>query len=196
MLAQWKSTCFTSRKLVVWFHRALTSIWNADDQFLVKEALLTITNEIWWHFSTVTKIWNGDNQKTPPYICINSDKYKNSITIYRCCSYEMVMVTIDHYNHYSWQTLNATITPILLATFNFLAMEAKVHHHWSYKIVTITIHHYKLLLVTDFECHYNTYTFGDATFDDVQFLVTKALLTVTNDLMVTFFAPHQCPFFL
>lgn len=48
----------------------------------------------------------------------------------------------------------------------------------------------------DFVCHYNTYNFREATFGDIQFLVTNAILTVTNELMVTFFAPHQCPFFL
>jgi len=40
----------------------------------------------------------------------------------------------------------------------------------------VTVCHYKSLLVTDFECHYNTYTFGDATFGDVQFLVTEAMV--------------------
>jgi len=75
-------------------------------------------------------------------------------------------------------------------------MEAMVHHHCPYEMVTITIYHYKSLLVTDFVCHYNTYTFGDATFGDVQFLVMNALLTVTNELMVTFLTPHQCHFFL
>ena len=81
-------------------------------------------------------------------------------------------------------------------TFNFLVMKAIVRHHCSYEMVTVTIRHYKSLLVTNLECYYNTYTFGDATFGDIQFLVTKALLTVTNELMVTFLAPHQCPFFL
>jgi len=28
--------------------------------------------------------------------------------------------------------------------------------------------------VIEFECHHNTYTFGDATFDDVQFLVKES----------------------
>ena len=83
-----------------------------------------------------------------------------------------------------------------LVTFSFLVTEAIVHHHCSYEMVTVSIHHYKSLLVTDLECHHNTYTFGDATFGDVQFLVTKALLTLTNELMVTIFAPHQCAFFL
>ena len=81
-------------------------------------------------------------------------------------------------------------------TFNFLVMEANVCHHFSHKMVTVAIHHYKSLLVTDFECHHNTHTFGDATFGEVHFLVTKALLTFTNELMVTIFAPHQCAFFL
>ena len=57
-------------------------------------------------------------------------------------------------------------------------------------MVAVTIHHYKSLLVMDLECHHNTYTFGNATFGDVQFLVTKALLTLTNELMVTFFDPR------
>jgi len=33
-------------------------------------------------------------------------------------------------------------------------------------MVTVVIRHYKSLLVTDFECHQNTYTFGDTTFGD------------------------------
>ena len=83
-----------------------------------------------------------------------------------------------------------------LVTFSFLVTEAIIRHHCSYEMVTVTIHHYKSLLVMDLECHHNTYIFGDATFGDVQFLVTKALLTLTNELMVTIFAPHQCAFFL
>jgi len=51
-------------------------------------------------------------------------------------------------------------------------MEAMVHH----QMVTIVIHHYKSLLVIDFECHYNTYTFGDTTFGDVHFFVTEAMV--------------------
>jgi len=34
-------------------------------------------------------------------------------------------------------------------------------------MVMVAICHYKSLLVTNIECHYNTYTFGDATFGDV-----------------------------
>ena len=79
---------------------------------------------------------------------------------------------------------------------DFVITRGMVRHHCSYAMVTVTIRHYKSLLVMDFECHYNTYTFGDATFGDVQFLMTKALLTVTNDLMVTFVNPHQRPFFM
>ena len=81
-------------------------------------------------------------------------------------------------------------------TFSFLVTEAIICHHCSYEMVTVTIRHYKSLLVTDLEFHHNTYTFSDATFGEVQFLVTKALLTLTNKLMVTIFAPHQCDFFL
>ncbi len=56
----------------------------------------------------------GDGQQMSLYICTNSDGHEISITINHCCPYEMVMVTIRHYNQYSWQTLNVTITPILL----------------------------------------------------------------------------------
>ena len=55
----------------------------------------------------------------------------------------------------------------------------------------------------DFECHHNTYTFGDATFGDVQVLVTEAMVhhhcsyemvTVTiyhyKSLLVTNFVCH------
>ena len=85
------------------------------------------------------------------------------------------------------------------ATFGdvqFLVTDAIVRHHCSYETVTVTICHYKSLLVTDLEFHHNTYIVGDAIFGDVHFLVTKALLTITNELMVTFFYPHQCPLFL
>lgn len=113
----------------------------------------------------------------------------------------MVTITIHHYNRYLWGTLNVTTTPILSATpllvmFNFLVTQDKVYHHFSYEMVNITIGHYKSLLVMDLQCHHNTYTFGDATFGDVQFLVTEVLLTFANELMVTFFDPHQCPFSL
>ena len=83
-----------------------------------------------------------------------------------------------------------------LVTFSFLVTDAIVCHHCSYEMVMVTICHYKSLLVMDLECHHNTYTFSDNTFGDIQFLVTKALLTLTNELMVTIFAPHQCHFFL
>jgi len=43
----------------------------------------------------------------------------------------------------------------------------------------------------DHECQHNTYSFGGANFGDIQFLVMKALLIVTNELMMTFFDPHQ-----
>ncbi len=55
-------------------------------------------------------------------------------------------------------------------------MKAMVCHHFSYEMVMAAIHNYKSLLVMDFECHYNTYTFGDTTFGDIQFLVTKAMV--------------------
>ena len=128
MLAQWKSTCFTSRRLVVRFHRALTwSIWNE---------LLTITNELWWHFSTVNKIWNGDEQLTPPYICINSDEPQRYITNNHCCWYEMVTVVVRHYSHYSWWTLNVTTTPILLIMW-LLVMVNECHHLYVTIVTTM-----------------------------------------------------------
>lgn len=133
MLAQWKSTFLLSRRLVVRFHRALTSIWNDGNQFLVTETLLTITNEIWWHFSTLTKIWNGDGQWMPPYIRINSDDPQRSVTVNHCW-YEMVTVVVYHYSHYSWQTLNVTTTPIL-PTMRILVTVNERHHIYA-RIVT------------------------------------------------------------
>ena len=56
-----------------------------------------------------------------------------------------------------------------LVMFSFLVTEAIVHHHFPYEMVTVTIRHYKSLLVMDLEFHHNTYTFDDATFGDVQF---------------------------
>ena len=88
-----------------------------------------------------------------------------------------------------------SVTPPLV-TFIFLVMETIVYHHCPYEMVMVTICHHKSLLMTDLECHHNTYTFGDAAVGDVQFLVRKDLLTITNELMVTFFSPHQCYFFL
>ena len=84
-----------------------------------------------------------------------------SVTIAHMKLWWSLSVTI---NHYWWRTLNVTTTPILSATpplvmFNFLVMEAIVRHHCSYEMVTITIRHYKSLLVSDLECHHNTYTF-------------------------------------
>lgn len=132
-LAQWRSTYVTSGRLVVRFHHVLTSIWNGDNQFLVTCALLTITNELWWHFSTLTEIWNDDSQWTPPYININSDDSQRSVTINNCCWYEMVTVNIHHYSHYSWWTLNVTITPILLGMK--LLVKVNECHHISTPIV-------------------------------------------------------------
>jgi len=94
-----------------------------------------------------------------------------------------------HYNTYTFG--DATFGDV-----QFLVTKAMACHHYSYEMVVVTICQYKSLLVTNFVCHYNTYNFCDATFGDVQFLVTNALLTIINKLMVTFFAPHQCPFFL
>jgi len=62
-------------------------------------------------------------------------------------------------------------------------------------MVTVTIRHYKSLSVTKFVCHHNTYT-GDTTFGDIEFLVMNALSTITDELMVTSFTPHQRLFFL
>ena len=68
---------------------------------------------LWWYFLILTKICNGDGQRMLPN---NSEGHERSITINNCCSYEMVMVTIYHYNHYSWWTLSVTTSPILLVT--------------------------------------------------------------------------------
>jgi len=89
---------------------------------------------LWWHFSTLNKIWNGDSQRTPPYIHINSDDHEKSVTINRCCWYEMVMVTIHHYSHYSWRTLNVTTTPILLTMWRLVTVNEQ--HHIYAPIVT------------------------------------------------------------
>ena len=51
-----------------------------------------------------------------------------------------------------------------------------VCHYFSYEMVAVAICHYKSSLVMNFECHYNTYTFSDATFGDVQFLVMEAMV--------------------
>lgn len=116
---------------------------------MATKALLTITKSLWWNFLTLTKIWNGDNKWTSPNICINSDGHEKSIKI-NCCSYEMVMVTIHHYNNYSWKALNFTTTPILLATpplvrFIFWWRRLKfitiAHMKW-WQSLSIIINHY------------------------------------------------------
>ena len=94
-----------------------------------------------------------------------------SVTISHMKWWRSLSITI---NHYWWQTLNVTTTPILsatppLVTFIFLVTEAIVCHHCSYAMVTVTIRHYKSLLVMNLECHHNTYTFGDTTFGDIKF---------------------------
>ena len=65
-----------------------------------------------------------------------------------------------HHNIYTFGDAN-------FGDVQFLVIEAMVCHHFSYAMVTVTIHHYKSLLVMNFECHYNNYTFSDATFGDV-----------------------------
>ena len=62
-----------------------------------------------------------------------------------------------------------SVTPPLV-TFRFLVIEAIVRHHCSYEMVMVPIHHYKPLLVTDLECHHNTFTFGDANLVMFSFL--------------------------
>ena len=109
-------------------------------------------------------------------------------------SLSIIMINICDRPWMSPQCILSATPP--LVTFSFLVMKTIVRHHCSYEMETITIRHYKSLLVMNLKCHHNTYNFGEATFGDVQFLVAKALLTVTNELMVTFFAPHHCPFFL
>lgn len=41
------------------------------------------------------------------------------------------------------------------------------------------------------QCQHNTCTFGDITSNDIYFVVTKAISTITNELMETFFDPHR-----
>ena len=65
-----------------------------------------------------------------------------------------------HHNNYTFG--DATFGDV-----QFFMTEAMVHHHCSYGMVAVAIHHYKSLLVMKFECHYNNYTFGDATFGDI-----------------------------
>ena len=43
----------------------------------------------------------------------------------------------------------------------------------------------------DLECHHNTYTFGDATFGDVQFLVTKAMVRQHRSYVMVMVAIHH-----
>lgn len=134
MISKWNHTCFTSTKLVVQFHCALTSIWNGDNQVLVTEALLTITMRFADIFWPSPKIWNGDGQQMPSYIHINIDSPQRSITINHCFWYEMVTIIIRHYSHYSWRTVNVTIMPILLAMH--LLVTVNEHHNIYAPIVT------------------------------------------------------------
>jgi len=74
-------------------------------------------------------------------------------------------------NHNTYTFGKATLCDV-----QFLVTEAMVHHQCSHAMVTVTIRHYKSLLVMNFECHYNTYTFGKATFGGVQCLVTEDMV--------------------
>ena len=135
---------------------------------------------------------------TPPLVTFSF--LVTEAIVHHHCSYEMVTVTIHHYklllvtdlecHHNTYTFGDATFGDIQF----FGVTKAIFCHQCSYEMVTVTIRHYKSLLVSDLECHHNTYTFGDATFGDVKFFVMKALLTLTNELMVTIFAPHQCAF--
>ena len=100
------------------------------------EGSLTITNKLWWHFSTITKTWNGDGQWLRVYIWINSDDPQMSLTINHCCWYEMVMVIVCHYTHYSWHPLNVTTTPILLEMKLLMAVNER-HHIYALIVMTM-----------------------------------------------------------
>ena len=148
----------------------------------VTNAFMVTVNECHHIYAPIVTAMKGPSQK----IVVVHMKWWRSLSV--------IVINIRDGPWMSPQHILSATPP--LVTFSFLVTEAIVHHHCSYEIVRVTICHYKSLLVTDLECHHNTYTFGDATFGDVQFLVTKALLTLTNELMVTIFAPHQCAFFL
>lgn len=194
------------------------------------------------HHNTYTSgnVFFGDGQQTPPYISTNSDGHERSITINHCCLYEMVTVTICHYNQYSWRTLNVTMTPIHFVTFSFwwrrLWSITISHMKWQ-QYLSIIINHYfwrtlsvttthiflatpplvtfifwwrRLWFVTITNMKWwqslsviiNNYWWWNLNVTKTPILlmmpslVMKALLIVTNELMVTFFSPHQCPFFL
>ena len=88
--------------------------------------------------------WWGSTNVTI-YICTNSDDHERSITINRCCSYEMVTITIFHYNQYLWRTFNVTITPILLVTLSFLwrrLWSVTIAHMKWWRSLSVVINHY------------------------------------------------------
>ena len=148
----------------------------------VTNAFMVTVNERRHIYAPIVMAMKGPSQK----IVVVHMKWWRSLSV--------IIINIHDRPWMSPQHILSVMPP--LVTFSFLVTEAIVRHHCSYEMVTVTIRHYKSLLVMDLECHHNTYTFDDATFGDVQFLVTNALLTLTNELMVTIFAPHQCDFFL
>ena len=113
-------------------------IWNGDGQCPSLQSLFMTDLECHHNTYTSRNVAFGDGQRMSPYICNNSDDHERSIKINRYCSYEMVTVTIRHYNQYLWRTLNVTITPTLLVmppsvTFNF----------WWWRLWYVTISHMK-----------------------------------------------------
>jgi len=72
------------------------------------------------------------------------------------------------------QHIRLAMPPLVM--FSILVMEAIFRHDCSFAMVTVTIHHYKSLLVTDLECHHNTDTFSDATFGETTCTYIKSLV--------------------
>lgn len=110
---------------------------------IIRHGTWTSPMSLSWYFFTLTN-------PTLPNICINNDNHERSITRNRWCSYEMMMVTIRHYNYYSWRALNVTKTPIVstipsLVTFNFWWLRLKsvtiVHMKW-WRSLFFIINHY------------------------------------------------------
>ena len=123
-----------------------------------------------WHFLTLTKyemvtVNECRHIYAPIVMVIKGPPQK--IVVVHMKWWRSLPVIIINIRDGPWMSRQHTLSAMPpLVTFNFLVTEAIVYHHFSYEMVTVTIRHYRSLLVTDLECHHNTYTFGDATFGD------------------------------
>ena len=138
MLAQWKSTCFTSRRLLVRFHRNLIFIGNGDAQFLVMDLswpslLVHIYGDvhwpspfhIWWGSKTVMisslvtsrSITNNDynDKQWPSPFHINNKTlwWRTFNGRHYWCVYMVTFIDRHHFIFW-WGSKNVTISSLVM----------------------------------------------------------------------------------